>query len=148
MLRLGLGCTNPVGTRGVGHVSVFGLQWCGMGGERVVAKNMVWIICVDYRFMYLYIVLCGYLCIFGAPNDEFDICFLPCICLWLISPIQTCLCVVVGPGFVCTSSSCKEQCRPSSGSAWPPCSKKTVNRDPITGGGWFRHNLHSSLQPP
>ena len=31
------------------------------------------------------------------------ICFLPCICLWKISQIQTCLCVVVGPGFVSTS---------------------------------------------
>ena len=34
-----------------------------------------------------------------------DICFLPCICLWQISQIQTCLCVVVGPGFVSTSPS-------------------------------------------
>ena len=32
-----------------------------------------------------------------------DISFLPCICLWHISQIQTCLCVVVGPGFVSTS---------------------------------------------
>ena len=32
-----------------------------------------------------------------------DICFLPCICLWQISQIQTCLCVVVGPGFASTS---------------------------------------------
>ena len=32
-----------------------------------------------------------------------DICFLSCICLWQISQIQTCLCVVVGPGFVPTS---------------------------------------------
>ena len=31
-----------------------------------------------------------------------NICFLPC--LWQISQIQTCLCVVVGPGFVSTSS--------------------------------------------
>ena len=29
-----------------------------------------------------------------------DICFLNCICLWQISQIQTCLCVVVGPGLV------------------------------------------------
>ena len=33
-----------------------------------------------------------------------DICFLSCICLWQISQIQTCLCVVVVPGFVSTSS--------------------------------------------
>ena len=32
-----------------------------------------------------------------------DICFLPCICLWQISKIQTCLCVVVGPEYVSTS---------------------------------------------
>ena len=31
-----------------------------------------------------------------------DICFLSCICLWQISQIQTCLCVVGGPGFVWT----------------------------------------------
>ena len=31
-----------------------------------------------------------------------DIGFLPCICLWQISQIQTCLCVVVGLGFVST----------------------------------------------
>ena len=31
-----------------------------------------------------------------------DNCFLPCICLWHISQIQTCLFVVVGPGFVST----------------------------------------------
>ena len=29
MRELGLGFTNPVGTRGVGHVSVFWLRWCG-----------------------------------------------------------------------------------------------------------------------
>ena len=31
-----------------------------------------------------------------------DICFLLCICLWQISQIPTCLCVVVVPGFVST----------------------------------------------
>ena len=34
----------------------------------------------------------------------FDISFLPYICLWQISHIQACLRVVVGPGFVSTSS--------------------------------------------
>ena len=29
--------------------------------------------------------------------------FILCICLWQISKIQTCVCVVVGPGFVSTS---------------------------------------------
>ena len=32
-----------------------------------------------------------------------DTCFLSCICLWKISQIQTCLCMVVGPGFFSTS---------------------------------------------
>ena len=32
-----------------------------------------------------------------------NICFLLCICLWQISQIQTCLCVVVEAGFVATS---------------------------------------------
>ena len=32
-----------------------------------------------------------------------DICFLPCIYLWQISQIHTCLCVVVEPGLVSTS---------------------------------------------
>ena len=32
-----------------------------------------------------------------------DICFLTCICLWIISQIQTYLCVFVRPGFVSTS---------------------------------------------
>ena len=37
------------------------------------------------------------------PVAPFDICFLPYICLWQISQIQTCLRVVVGPGLVSTS---------------------------------------------
>ena len=55
-----------------------------------------------------------------------DICFLTCIYLWPILKIQR---------------------QPSSGSAWPACPKKTVNRASIAGGGRFRHNLHSSLYP-
>ena len=54
-----------------------------------------------------------------------DICFLPCICLWQISQIQTRLCVVVGPGFVSTSPSFMR----SSGSAWLACPPKTAYRD-------------------
>ena len=63
--------------------------------------------------------------------------FLSCICLWQISQIQTCLCVVIGPGFVSTSPAFMW----SSGShrAGP------VNRPPIAGSGRFRHNLHCSL---
>ena len=58
------------------------------------------IICVDGRSMYLYIVL-------GSPSDQ-ACCTLSIsasyhVFLWQISQIQTCLCVVVGPGFVSTS---------------------------------------------
>ena len=56
---------------------------------------------------YLYIVLEGFLRILGTPTSILlhliNICFLPCICLWQMSKIQTCLCVVVGTGFVSTS---------------------------------------------
>ena len=34
MRGLGYGFTNPVGTRGVGRLSVFGLRWCGWGVGR------------------------------------------------------------------------------------------------------------------
>ena len=36
MRGFGLGFTNPVGTGGLGRVSVFGLQWCGWGGAMSV----------------------------------------------------------------------------------------------------------------
>ena len=73
-----------------------------------------------------------------------DICFLPCIYLWQISRIQTCLCVVVGPEFVSTSPALMRSSASHPGSAWPNC-PKMVNRAPITGDGSFRHNLHGSL---
>ena len=37
--------------------------------------------------------------------QRIDICFIPCIRLWQISHTQTCLCVVVGPGFASRSPS-------------------------------------------
>ena len=47
-----------------------------------------------------------------------DIGFLPYMCLWQISKIQTCWCVVVGPGFVSTSPVFYEKhCETSNGSA-------------------------------
>ena len=60
-----------------------------------------------------------------------DICYLSCICLWQISQFQTCLCVVVGPGFV--SRFYEEQRQPS---RWRIC-PKTVNRAPLLGAGGF-----------
>ena len=47
-----------------------------------------------------------------------DICFLTCICLWQISQIQTFLFKVVA-----ITRFCEQQRQPSSGSAWPACTK-------------------------
>ena len=73
-----------------------------------------------------------------------DICFLWCICLWQISKIQTCLCVVVGPGFVSTLPALM---RSSDSHPADPRGRlgKTVNRAPNSEGGRFQHKLHSSL---
>ena len=69
-----MGYTNPVGTGGVLNVCLGCSGVCSVGGQWVGAWNRV--------------------CKSGV---------LPCICLWQISQIQTCMCVVVGPGFVSTS---------------------------------------------
>ena len=61
------------------------------------------------------------------------ICFLPCICLWQISQILTCLYVVVGSGFVLTSPAFMR----SSGSAWTQfalqLAKTAVTASPFVG---------------
>ena len=67
-----------------------------------------------------------------------DICFLPCICLWQILQIQTCLCVVVGPVMLCFY---EEQGQWVHMAGLP----KSVIWPPIAGGGRFQQNLHSSL---
>ena len=54
-----------------------------------------WILCVDGRSMYLYIVLGG--C--SILLHLIDICFIPCICIWQISQIQTCF----SDGTVCVA---------------------------------------------
>ena len=53
-------------------------------------------------------------------------CFITCLCLWQISQIQTCFCVVVGPGFVSTSPALYGAVlvKSSSGSTWPAFPKK------------------------
>ena len=87
MLRgLGLGFANPGGTWGkwdmclcfaCGGVGGVGGEWVrglgqSLGGWVVVCLCVlrVWIICVDGRSRYLYIVLCGYLRILGAPSVQ------------------------------------------------------------------------------
>ena len=58
------------------------------------------------------------------PLHSFDICFLPCICLWQISLIQTCFRVVVGPGLVTTLPD-----------FMPTCLKKKGIGRPLVGEG-------------
>ena len=91
-------------------------------------------------------MLGGYLRILGAPSvHSIDICFLTCICLWQISQIQTCLCVVIGPGLVSTSPAFMRSIasHPAGRFAGLP---KNGNRAHIAGGGRYRHNLHRVCQ--
>ena len=64
----------------------------------------------------------------------FDICFLSCICLWQISKIKTCLCVV-GPGFVLTSPGFMMSSAIHPVGAQCGIAQNTLNRAPIAGGG-------------
>ena len=84
-----------------------------------------------------------------------DICFLTCICLWQISPIQTFLFKVVGPGLVSTSPAFVSSSASHPAGPHGRHAQKTVNRGPIAPqamGPRFtvyrevRHNLHSSLR--
>ena len=115
---LGLGFTNPGGTWGKWDMCVcfvfsgVGEEWVGGFGQGLVEWRVVMSVCV---------VSLDYLCGWQVQVSEYipaylrctqclillhriDICFLTCICLWQISQIQTCLCVVVGPGLVSTLS--------------------------------------------
>ena len=81
MRGLGLCFTNPVGTGGVWDVCLCcgGVGGEGLGPESggVVLCMRVRILCVAGRSRYLYIVLGGYLCIFGAPSVQ------SCYTLWI-----------------------------------------------------------------
>ena len=102
--RIGFGLYQSCGNRGsVVRMSMFGLRWCGWCG---------WGVGVGRGFdqgmegwggvFFVYMAGPSAPCVFILLH-LIDIFFLPCICLWHISQIQTCLCVVVGPGFVSTS---------------------------------------------
>ena len=79
---LGLGFTNPVGISGVKDVCLCHSGVGGAGGEWIhgfdqglerwggVMSVWVWIICVDGRSIYLYIVIGGYMHILGAPKVQ------------------------------------------------------------------------------
>ena len=59
-----------------------------------------------------------------------DICFIPYICFWKISQIQTCLCVVIGSVFASTSAAAFIR-----SSASHPVSK--IIESPLMGAGGF-----------
>ena len=66
-----------------------------------------------------------------------DIFFLLCICLWRISQIQTCLCVVAGSGFVLTAPVVMRSSANYPAGPHGQLAKKTVNRPPFLGVGGF-----------
>ena len=127
MRGLGLGFTNHVGTGGVLDICLFGLRWCRWGGAwrsvmyvRVESPDSLcrwqvqvsvycsWRIPAHLRYTQCSILL-----------HLMDICFIPCICLWQISQIQTCLCVHGCRTWICLDITLfyEEQRQPSSGSA-------------------------------
>ena len=118
---LGLGFTNSGGTWGKWDMCLcFG--WGGVGGEWVgdLGQGLggwdgvmsVCVVSLDYLCKWQ--VQVSVYCARRIPAHlrctqcsillhHIHICFLTCICLGQISQIQTCLCVVVGPGLVSTS---------------------------------------------
>ena len=103
----------------MGHVSVFKLRWCcGIVGGWLGPGREGWyyacvcVVSLDYlcRWQVQVSVYCARKILAHLRCTPcsirlhlIDIRFLTCICLWQILQIQTCLCVVVGPGFVSTS---------------------------------------------
>ena len=73
--------TNPVGTGGVLDVCFgcggVGGEWVGGLDQGLEGWGYVWILCVDGRSRYLYIVLGGYLRIISALSAQ------SCCTLWL-----------------------------------------------------------------
>ena len=95
MRGLGVGFINPVGTGGVldgclcldcggvGSVAGEGLGPGSGGVALCLYELLVWILCIDGRSRYLYIVLGRYLRIIGAHSvQSCCTCFQPCICQW------------------------------------------------------------------
>ena len=75
-----------------------------------------------------------------------DICFLTCICMWQISQIQTCLCVVVGPGLVSTSPAFMRSIASHPAGPHGRPAPQNGNWSPIAGGGSGQHNLYRVYQ--
>ena len=75
-----------------------------------------------------------------------DICFLPYICLWQISQIQTCLRVIVRPGILSTSPVFMRNSASHSAGPHDRLSKKnTENRASNAGDWWYHHCVVWSL---
>ena len=109
----------------LGYVSVFSMRccgWCwwGVGGRlgpgsgRVGWGGVTSACVASLNYLCWWQVQVSVYCVRRIPAHFrcthcsmllhlIDICFLTCIYLWQISQIQTCLCVVVGPGLVSTS---------------------------------------------
>ena len=116
--RIGFGLFQSCGNMwSVGRVSVFGLRWCGCCmwevGSALGLEGWCYVsvsldplcrwqvqVSADYARRIAAHIWCTQSSIL---LHLIDICSLTCICLWKISQIQTCLCVVVGLGFVSTA---------------------------------------------
>ena len=80
-----------------------------------------------------------------------DICFLTCICLWQISPIQTFLFSVVRPGLVSTSPAFVSNSASHPAGPHGRHAQKTVNRAPLLGAGssiQFAQQLEFAVTAP
>ena len=103
----------------------------------------VWILWVDGRSWYLYIVLGRYLRILVFNHVAPYRYRLPTVYLFMADIANPDLfCVVVGPGFVPTSPAFM---RSSASHPAGPHGRLSKLRAHIPGVGRFRHNLHSSL---
>ena len=69
----------------------------------------------------------------SIPLHLMDICLLPCIYLWQISQIHTCLFVVVGPAFVSTSPAFMRSSASHPAGPHGRIVQKTVNRASLLG---------------
>ena len=70
-----------------------------------------------------------------ANNNDNNICFLTCICPWQISQNLTCLCVVVGPGLVSTSSTFMRSIASHPAGLHGRLAQKNVIGPPLLGAG-------------
>ena len=141
--RLYQSCGNKVS---VGRVYVFELRWCRWGVGRWLGPGSggVWwcYVCVSPDSLCRWQFQVSVYCAGRIPAHLrctqcsillhlIDIGFLPCIRLWQISQIQSCLCVVVGPGFVSPPPTFRRSSASHPAGPHGRLAQKTVNRAPI-----------------